>query len=221
MNLEEVEVIRLFCDGCGGQNKNAHVIHILSYWLQNESPNEVKELILHFPVRGHSYLPADRVFGRVEKKLKNLVVIANPEEYNLVYSQVGDVKKVGVNWRLYDVKKLQETYNKVPGIKDFKRISIKKFPLKNNQFTVKYKGSAFFRYEDISNSYGTLLKKRPDEKKHKTGEKKSLKNFKNEFKMSKFLKYVKNIEKCQNSRKISKNVKIFEKCQKFRKMSKI
>ena len=53
------------------------------------------------------------------------------------------MKKVGVNWRLYDVKKLQETYNKVPGIKDFKRISIKKFPLKNNQFTVKYKGSTF------------------------------------------------------------------------------
>ena len=84
------------------------------------------------------------MFGRVEKKLKNLVVIANPEEYNLVYSQVGGVKKVGVNWRLYDVKKLQETYNKVPGIKDFKRISIKKFSLKNNQFTVKYKESAFF-----------------------------------------------------------------------------
>lgn len=159
INLEGVEVVRLFCDGCGGQNKNAHIVHILSYWLQNESPNEVMEMVLHFPVRGHSYLPADRVFGRVEKTLKNLVVIANPEEYNSVYSQVGEVKKLGVDWPLYDVKKLQQTYNKVTGIKDFKRISIKKFPLKSNQFTVKFKGSVFFRFEDISNSYGTLLKK--------------------------------------------------------------
>ena len=81
------------------------------------------------------------------------------------------MKKVGVNWRLYDVKELQETYNKVPGIKDFKRISIKKFPLKNNQFTVKYKGSAFFRYEDISNSYGTLLKKSQTKRNIKVEEK--------------------------------------------------
>ena len=64
----------------------------------------------------------------------------------------------------------------MPGIKDFKRISIKKFPLKNNQFTVKYKGSEFFRYEEISNAYGTLLKKGQTGRNIKL-EEKSLENF--------------------------------------------
>lgn len=159
IDLENVEIVRLFCDGCSGQNKNAHIVHILTYWLQNESPNGVKELILHFPVRGHSYLPADRVFGRVEKQLKKLVVISNPEGYNSVYSNVGEVKILGTDWRLYDIKKLQQVYNKVPGIKDFKKISIQKFRSTNDSCAVKYKGSAFFRFEDLTSQYASLLRK--------------------------------------------------------------
>ncbi|CAH1366613.1 unnamed protein product [Tenebrio molitor] len=67
---DNVTDIRLFADGCGGQNKNQHVVHALTYWLQKESPQFVKRITMHFPVRGHSYLPADRVFGQVEKKLR-------------------------------------------------------------------------------------------------------------------------------------------------------
>lgn len=65
-----VDNIRLFCDGCGGQNKNSHILHALMYWLIKKSPNHLTTIQITFPVRGHSYLPADRVFGRVEKELK-------------------------------------------------------------------------------------------------------------------------------------------------------
>ncbi|KAJ4425416.1 hypothetical protein ANN_28031 [Periplaneta americana] len=58
--------IRLFADGCGGQNKNMHVVHALGLWLRRKAP-QVSEILLVFPVRGRSFLPADRAFGVVEK----------------------------------------------------------------------------------------------------------------------------------------------------------
>lgn len=39
---------------CGGQNKNSHIIHTLMHWLENKSPEHLKEIIITFPVRGHS-----------------------------------------------------------------------------------------------------------------------------------------------------------------------
>ncbi|KAK4882697.1 hypothetical protein RN001_006016 [Aquatica leii] len=75
LNYKDINLIRLFCDGCGGQNKNSHIIHTLMYWLKNKAPENVVEIIITFPVRGHIFLPADRSFGRVEKILKRNPVI--------------------------------------------------------------------------------------------------------------------------------------------------
>ena len=57
---EAVSPIRLFSNGCGGYNQNCIVVHALYWWLLEKSPQSVK----FFPVRGHSYLPADRMFGK-------------------------------------------------------------------------------------------------------------------------------------------------------------
>lgn len=162
LDFENIELLRLFCDGCGGQNKNAHIVHILALWLRTEAPASVTDLILHFPVRGHSYLPADRVFGRAEKILKKHNVIITPKEYNRFYNQVGQVRKLGVDYQLYDIKNLLETYNKIVGIKDLKRIFLKKFNSKNG-VTVKLKGSAFFKFDD-NEPFVSIVKRGRNEK---------------------------------------------------------
>ena len=87
--------ITMFCDGCTGQNKNNHLLHALLYWLTNKSPRHISELEVIFPVRGHSFLPADRIFGRTEKILRKKEVIVTREEYNELYEQVGIVKRFG------------------------------------------------------------------------------------------------------------------------------
>lgn len=51
-------------------NKNSHLIHALCYWLKVKSPPALEEIQVTYPVRGHSFLPADRAFGRVEKSLR-------------------------------------------------------------------------------------------------------------------------------------------------------
>lgn len=123
-DLSGVEVVRLFADGCGGQNKNSHVVHMLIFWLHNHAPANVMKIVLTFPVRGHSFLPADRVFGRVEKDLRKKPFILNPKTYREVYAKHGKVLNLGEDWHLYDIKMLENYYKKVEQIRDAKRIII-------------------------------------------------------------------------------------------------
>lgn len=41
----------------------------------------VREIEVIFPIRGHSYLPPDRVFGRIEKEQRRLPIIKTPAQY--------------------------------------------------------------------------------------------------------------------------------------------
>lgn len=124
---ESIQTIRLFCDGCGGQNKNSFVVHTLLFWLTKKSPPHVQQIKLTFPVRGHSFLPCDRVFGRVEKSLRIKSVITSKEEYHEIYSEHGEVMKLGDDkFKLMDIKKLDKIFKKVTGIQNLKRIHLKK-----------------------------------------------------------------------------------------------
>lgn len=94
--------LRLFCDGCAGQNKNSHIIHTLYFWLTNKFPKQLREIQVTFPVRGHSFLPVDRVFGRVEKRLRKSPTIIDKEDYLTLYSEFGYVKSLGRDWNFLD-----------------------------------------------------------------------------------------------------------------------
>ena len=78
--------------GCGAQNKNNIVVQTLLYFLGTHTCS-VEEIQITFAIMGHSFLPADRVFGRVEKKLRKKPTIANREEYYSVYEEVGEVTR--------------------------------------------------------------------------------------------------------------------------------
>ena len=64
----EKKVLRLFSDACSSQNKNSVMISVIAMFLQ--SCRSFTEVIHYFPVRGHSYMPLDRVFGQIEKTLR-------------------------------------------------------------------------------------------------------------------------------------------------------
>ncbi|KAK5648038.1 hypothetical protein RI129_002930 [Pyrocoelia pectoralis] len=128
-----IKKIRVFCDGCGGQNKNSHVLHMFMYWLYHHSPQSVDGIQLIFPVRGHSYLPADRIFGRIEKELRRHERIIFPEDYVKFYSKVGSVREAGKDWDVYNLKSLLNTFKKFQGISDKKRICIIKNKTSNNK----------------------------------------------------------------------------------------
>ena len=79
--------IRLFCDACPGQNRNYVMLCMLSCF----SSMHTIPISVYFPVRGHSYMPPDRVFGRVEQILRRQATILLPQEYFQTFKEVGQL----------------------------------------------------------------------------------------------------------------------------------
>ncbi len=60
-------------------------------------------------MRGHSYLPPDRVFGHIEKKLRKMPIIKTPAEYHDVYEQFGQVLVYGDDWNVFEYNTLAQS----------------------------------------------------------------------------------------------------------------
>ena len=72
-------------------------------------------------------MPADRAFGRVEKKLRRIETILLPSEYLDEYAKVGRVYIHGQDWQAYDFKDAIEKTVKRPlpfKITETKRIKV-------------------------------------------------------------------------------------------------
>lgn len=146
--------VRLFADGCAGQNKNSYVVHTLMHWLYHDAPKTINSITIFFPIRGHSYMPADRVFGRAEKILRKHSVLKTPESYYDLYSQIGEIRKLGEDWKLYNIKAAEPILNKVQAISAAKRILIKKSA--DNRILMK--SELLYRSDDPTKKYDSLLK---------------------------------------------------------------
>ena len=93
--------LRLFSDSCYGQNKNMNMVSTLME-LRQSFPNLGIEYT--FPVRGHSYLPANRVFGRIEQMIRKMYTILLPQEYHAILQQFGNVHIYGTDWKAFDYR---------------------------------------------------------------------------------------------------------------------
>ena len=96
------KTLRLFSDSCYGQNKNMNVLSML-FCFANE--NKRLQIEYTFPVRGHSFLPADRVFGRIQQTLKKQETILLPSAYEHFLKQHGNVYSYNRDWHALNFKK--------------------------------------------------------------------------------------------------------------------
>lgn len=88
VNIPQItDKVKIFCDGCGGQNKNFTMIGMLGFWILKMAPNHIKEIEVIFPMVGHSFLPSDRVFGRIEKDIRKKYTIVDPDEYTRIFEK--------------------------------------------------------------------------------------------------------------------------------------
>jgi len=99
--------LHLYCDSCAAQNKNASMIAMLLTYV-NSKNNPFAEVKVVFPIRGHSYLPPDRVFGRLEKEYRRQDIMETPESYYNIMQRQGRVKKINQEWHVFDYKALAD-----------------------------------------------------------------------------------------------------------------
>lgn len=102
---------------------------MLCVWFLNFAPQNVEKLEFIYPIVGHSFLPSDRVFARIEKRIKNYDVIIDPVEYDTIFSDCGTVIPLG--GKVFDWKSSVQDVIRPPGQWHFqfnpsKRIFFKK-----------------------------------------------------------------------------------------------
>lgn len=77
-SLKNIDHLHIFSDGCGGQNKNHTLIRVLSALV---TLDKFKSINHYFPVRGHSFLPCDRDFSVLKRKIRKTDRIYTLKEY--------------------------------------------------------------------------------------------------------------------------------------------
>lgn len=147
-NFQDKKVIRLIADGCGGQNKNLTVIAACSFWFLQKAPNNIETIELVFPVTGHSFIPPDRVFGNIEKKIRAFENIINPNQYKEILSEHGTIIELGSDCVVADFKQAAEAVLKSTSSLHFKITECKRFYLQKSPRTnnILVKGEPVYRH---------------------------------------------------------------------------
>ena len=73
-----------------------------------QTSDKFNKVVHYFPIRGHSYLPHDRVFGRIEENLRKFDCIVSPSHYHELFGTYSAVKIWGLDWLTYDLKKVSQ-----------------------------------------------------------------------------------------------------------------
>lgn len=97
-NEGRFKVLSLYCDNCGGQNKNKYVFTMIQYFL-NQS-KFVEKVHLNFLIAGHTYMTADSMHAVIENYTKNIIVQA-PSEWPTILRNARKVPKP------YEVQEMQ------------------------------------------------------------------------------------------------------------------
>lgn len=150
--------VRLFCDGCGGQNKNRIVLGMLAYWLRTKAPDHITKLTVTFPIVGHSFLPPDRIFGNIEREIRPLEVIVQPQEYYDIFEKHGTVLRLGRDFSFHDWKSAVQEVLKAPGSWHFQFSATKRlFLRKDKTGKIAIKGEPNYVSEIVN--YGNICKR--------------------------------------------------------------
>lgn len=152
-----ISTVRLIADGCGGQNKNSTVIFMLAKWLTSEAPVNIKVIGLIFPVVGHSFIPPDKDFRKME-------IIKNPEGYLNLIRKHSTVIEFGKGCKVYDWKDCVKTDFKDVGSWHFPFQKCKRFFIKRtkSRVGVVVKGDIHYKisdgvYKGITKKYMIML----------------------------------------------------------------
>lgn len=143
-DFTNIHTVRLMCDGCGGQNKNTTLLTMCCNWLCKQ--NLITNIEVIFPVRGHSFIPPDRVFGHIERDIRKKEIILEPEEYMNIISQYATVLKVGEDVEIKNWKDETRKFIKLPGQWHFAFSKMKRMILtKNSNGVVIVRGESNYR----------------------------------------------------------------------------
>lgn len=149
MNMGTSTTVRLFSDGCGGQNKNKTMIAMMLHWLLFDAPSHIEQIEVWFPIVGHSFIPPDRVFGNLEREFHRHSVIQNPDDYMEMIKGRGTLSHLGKDCAVKDWKAYGDEMLKNPASWHFQFQKSKKIVITKNKGNTSalVRGEPFFNFE--------------------------------------------------------------------------
>lgn len=105
-----IKHLLLFSDSCGGQNKNHTLLRYLSALVELKKFETIEQF---YPVRGHSFLPCDRAFGCIKRKLKKvdriyslrqimkIIISSCPSKFLVHLVQPSDIINFKIWWKTW------------------------------------------------------------------------------------------------------------------------
>lgn len=162
-DLTHYKHIRLVCDGCAAQNKNSIIVTALLHWLKTSAPSHISDVQMIFPVTGHSYIPPDRVFGQIEKKVRKRDTILSPDDYLEIIREFATIKIVGIDLPVYNIKRAMADVLKPCAswpfsISKIKRLQIFRQQSPNNVLKYYIKGEVFYHH-DLTEPFSSFCKR--------------------------------------------------------------
>ncbi|KAF6210555.1 hypothetical protein GE061_013661 [Apolygus lucorum] len=120
---------------------------MLQYWFAKHAPNNLKKIEAIFPIPGHSFIPPDRVFAQIEKKLEKIETLVEPSEFDNILSERGTVFKPGRDYADHDWKKTSNAFLKPPAQWHFKFAPTKRFFITKRNNKVLVQGEVLYKSE--------------------------------------------------------------------------
>lgn len=155
-NKEGYENLVSFSDCCSGQNRNKIIVSLFFHICQ---ATPIKSWTHNFLESGHSFLPNDTDFGKIEKKKKDQLGIYCYNDFKTLIKRckfdVNDMKS-----KFYDISQLTKKFNfrNVDEDKEkFSWLKLKKIQVSADNFIMRYKYSCIdsepWKTIDFSRNY--------------------------------------------------------------------
>ena len=143
---QDITTLHIFCDNCFSQNKNRYIMAYLNT-VVDRPESGLTNIQLHYPVPGHSRMPCDRDFGRIEKKQQKQHQVSKPSEYVSMIKSANSQKPFEVVYVEHPVSdNMQNDGTPVVKVKDYKK-SLEPL-IKGPTGLAKYRGVLFCRGEN-------------------------------------------------------------------------
>lgn len=134
------------------------MIAMLLRWLL-QAPKNIEGVELIFPVRGHSFIPPDRLFGLCEKDFKKQEVIETPQGYIDIIQKYATIRRLGIDLEVFDWKQEASDHLKPISQWHFKFKPCKRYFFKrltNSRQMIHVQGEEF--YYHTCGSFKSIMK---------------------------------------------------------------
>jgi hypothetical protein len=104
----KVKILNIFSDNCFSQNKNKFLWGFYKYLVVSK---KFEQIILHYPIPGHSVMEIDSDFVRIEINKKNYGKIYSPVQYSRIIKNTNiknPFKVISVNYSLSENSQLDD-----------------------------------------------------------------------------------------------------------------